>query len=216
VTRGEATALLVVGAALLVWSGIAPADRTTWILEVFPIFIAVPVLLATARRFPLTPLAYRLIFVHALILMLGGHYTYAQVPLGFWMQRVFGFTRNHYDRIGHLAQGFVPAIIAREILIRRSPLRPGTWLFVIVLCVCLAISACYEFIEWWSALIGGSGADAFLGTQGDPFDTQADMLMALIGAFAAQLLLARLHDREIANLATLSRPITRVGVRYDA
>ena len=209
-TRGEATALLVVGAALLVWSGIAPADRTTWILEVFPIFIAVPVLLATARRFPLTPLAYRLIFVHALILMLGGHYTYAQVPLGFWMQRVFGFTRNHYDRIGHLAQGFVPAIIAREILIRRSPLRPGKWLFVIVLCVCLAISACYEFIEWWSALIGGSGADAFLGTQGDPFDTQADMLMALIGAFAAQLLLARRHDREIANLATLSRPITGV------
>jgi len=210
VTRGEATALLVVGAALLVWSGIAPADRTTWILEVFPIFIAVPVLLATARRFPLTPLAYRLIFVHALILMLGGHYTYAQVPLGFWMQRVFGFTRNHYDRIGHLAQGFVPAIIAREILVRRSPLRPGKWLFVIVLCVCLAISACYEFIEWWSALIGGSGADAFLGTQGDPFDTQADMLMALIGAFAAQLLLARLHDRQIANLATLSRPITGV------
>jgi len=210
VTRGEATALLVVGAALLVWSGIAPADRTTWILEVFPIFIAVPVLLATGRRFPLTALAYRLIFVHALILMLGGHYTYAQVPLGFWMQRVFGFTRNHYDRIGHLAQGFVPAIIAREILIRRSPLRPGKWLFVIVLSVCLAISACYEFIEWWSALIGGSAADAFLGTQGDPFDTQADMLMALIGAIAAQLLLARRHDREIANLATLSRPITGV------
>ena len=197
--RGEAAALLVVGAALLVWSGITPADRTTWILEVFPIFIAVPLLLATARRFPLTPLAYRLIFVHALILMLGGHYTYAQVPLGFWMQRVFGFSRNHYDRIGHLAQGFVPAIIAREILVRRSPLRPGKWLFVIVLCVCLAISACYEFIEWWSALIGGSAADAFLGTQGDPFDTQADMLMALIGAFLAQALLARLHDRQIAQ-----------------
>jgi putative membrane protein len=210
VTRGEAAALLVIGAVLLVWSGIAPADRTTWLLEVFPIFIAVPVLLATARRFPLTPLAYRLIFVHALILMLGGHYTYAQVPLGFWMQRVFGFTRNHYDRIGHLAQGFVPAIVAREILVRRSPLRPGRWLFFIVLCVCLAISACYEFIEWWSALIGGSAADAFLGTQGDPFDTQADMLMALIGAFTAQVLLARLHDRQIANLATLSRPITGV------
>jgi putative membrane protein len=210
VTRGEAAALLVIGAVLLVWSGIAPADRTTWLLEVFPIFIAVPVLLATARRFPLTPLAYRLIFVHALILMLGGHYTYAQVPLGFWMQRVFGFTRNHYDRIGHLAQGFVPAIVAREILVRRSPLRPGRWLFFIVLCVCLAISACYEFIEWWSALIGGSAAEAFLGTQGDPFDTQADMLMALIGAFTAQVLLARLHDRQIANLATLSRPITGV------
>ena len=128
---GEPIVLLVVGGALLVGSGIAPADRTTWILEVFPIFIAVPLLIATARRFPLTPLAYRLIFVHALILMLGGHYTYAEVPLGFWMQRVFGFSRNHYDRIGHLAQGFVPAIIAREILIRRSPLKSGGWLFFV-------------------------------------------------------------------------------------
>ncbi len=207
---GEPVALLAAGAALLVWSGITPADRTTWILEVFPIFIAAPLLLATARRLPLTPLAYRLIFVHALILMLGGHYTYAQVPLGFWMQRVFGFTRNHYDRIGHLAQGFVPAIVAREILIRRSPLRAGKWLFFIVLSVCLAISACYELIEWWSALIGGSAADAFLGTQGDPFDTQADMFMALIGAIAAQVLLARVHDQQIARTATLSRPITGV------
>jgi putative membrane protein len=179
-----------------------------WILEVFPIFLAVPVLLATARRFPLTPLAYRLIFVHSLILMLGGHYSYAKVPLGFWMQDLFGFSRNHYDRIGHFAQGFVPAIIAREILIRRSPLKPGKWLFAIVLCVCLAISACYEFIEWWSALVGGSAADAFLGTQGDPFDTQADMFMALIGATTAQLALTTLHDREIAKTATLSRPIT--------
>jgi putative membrane protein len=132
------------------------------------------------------------------------------VPLGFWMQRVFGFSRNHYDRIGHLAQGFVPAIIAREILIRRSPLTGGKWLFFVVLCVCLAISACYEFIEWWSALIGGSAADAFLGTQGDPFDTQADMFMALIGALTAQVLLAGVHDRQIAKTATLSRPITRV------
>lgn len=206
----EPVALLVAGAALLVWSGLEPADRTTWILEVFPIFIAAPLLLATARRFPLTPLVYRLIFVHALILMLGGHYTYAQVPLGFWMQRVFGFTRNHYDRIGHLAQGFVPAIVAREILIRRSPLRAGKWLFFIVLSVCLAISACYELIEWWSALIGGSAADAFLGTQGDPFDTQADMFMALIGAVAAQVLLTRVHDRQIAKTAILSRPITGV------
>ena len=197
----ESVALLVVGAALLVWSGIKPADRTTWILEVFPILIAVPLLLATARRFPLTPLAYRLIFVHALILMLGGHYTYAQVPVGFWMERLFGFTRNHYDRIGHLAQGFVPAIVAREILIRRSPLRTGKWLFFIVLSVCLAISACYELIEWWSALIGGSAADAFLGTQGDPFDTQADMFMALIGAVTAQVLLARVHDRQIAKIS---------------
>jgi putative membrane protein len=204
----EPAALLVVGFVLLVWSGIRPFDQTTWILEVFPIFVAVPLLLATARRFPLTALAYRLIFVHALVLMLGGHYSYAKVPLGFWMQDLFGFSRNHYDRIGHFAQGFVPAIIAREILIRRSPLQVGKWLFFIVLCVCLAISACYEFIEWWSALIGGSAAEAFLGTQGDPFDTQADMFMALIGATAAQLVLSRLHDRQIANIATLSRPIT--------
>jgi putative membrane protein len=208
--RAERIALLVSGSALLVWSGINPADRTTWILEVAPIFIAVPLLVVTARRFPFTPLAYRLIFVHALILMLGGHYTYAEVPLGFWIQRLFGFTRNHYDRIGHFAQGFVPAVIAREILLRRSPLTPGTWLFFIVLSVCLAISACYEFIEWWSALIGGDSADAFLGTQGDPFDTQADMFMALIGAIAAQVLLAREHDRQIAETATESRPVTRV------
>jgi len=198
--RTELILLLVIGSALLTWSGINPADRTTWILEVAPIFIAVPLLVATAGRFPLTSLAYRLIFVHALILMLGGHYTYAQVPLGFWMQSIFGFTRNHYDRIGHVAQGFVPAVVAREILIRRSPLKPGKWLFFIVLSVCLAISACYEFIEWWSALIGGDSADAFLGTQGDPFDTQADMFMALIGAIAAQVLLARVQDRQMANL----------------
>lgn len=206
----EPVALLGVGSVLLAWSGVSPFDRTTWILEVFPIFIAVPVLLATAQRFPLTPLAYRLIFVHALILMLGGHYSYAKVPLGFWMQDLFGFSRNHYDRIGHFAQGFVPAIIAREILIRRSPLQRGKWLFFIVLCVCLAISACYEFIEWWSALVGGSAADAFLGTQGDPFDTQADMFMALIGATTAQLALARHHDRAIARIPTLSRPIEGV------
>jgi putative membrane protein len=210
VTAREPIVLLVIGAVLLVWSGIAPTDGTTWILEVFPIFIAVPLLVATARRFPLTPLAYRLIFVHALVLMLGGHYTYAQVPLGFWIQDLFGFSRNHYDRIGHFAQGFVPAVIAREILIRCSPLKAGKWLFVMVLSVCLAISACYEFIEWWSALIGGSAADAFLGTQGDPFDTQADMFMALIGAVAAQLLLARVHDRQIAKTATLSRSV--IGV----
>jgi putative membrane protein len=210
VNAREPIVLLVAGTALLVWSGAAPADRTTWILEVFPIFLAVPLLMATFHRFPLTPLVYRLIFVHALILMLGGHYTYAKVPLGFWMQEIFGFSRNHYDRIGHFAQGFVPAIIAREILIRRSPLKGGRWLFFIVLCVCLAISACYEFIEWWSALIGGNAADAFLGTQGDPFDTQADMFMALVGACTAQLLLARVHDREIANVATLSRSFTGV------
>jgi len=198
--RSEALALILLGAIALIISGINPADYTTWWLEVFPIFIAVPVLLATARRFPLTPLAYRLIFLHALILMVGGHYTYAKVPLGFWMEQLFGFTRNHYDRIGHFAQGFVPAIIAREILLRRSPLTPGKWLFTIVTALCLAISACYEFVEWFAAVLGGSSADAFLGTQGDVWDTQWDMLMAFIGAMTAQILLARVQDKQLARL----------------
>ena len=199
-TGREPLVLLIVGAVLLVLSGIGPHDRTTWWLEVAPILIAAPVLILTARRFPLTPLAYRLIFVHALILMLGGHYTYAEVPLGFWIQRVFGFARNHYDRIGHLAQGFVPAIVVREILIRRSPLRPGKWLTFLALCACLAISAVYELVEWWAALLGGDGADAFLGTQGDQWDTQWDMFLALLGAASALLLLSRLNDRQIARL----------------
>ena len=198
--RSEAVALVLLGAIALIISGINPADRTTWWLEVFPIFIAVPILIATARRFPLTPIAYRLIFVHALILMAGGHYTYAKVPLGFWMEQWFGFTRNHYDRIGHFAQGFVPAIIAREILLRRSPLTTGKWLFTIVTALCLAISARYEFVEWFSAVVGGSSADAFLGTQGDVWDTQWDMLMAFIGAMTAQILLARVQDKQLARL----------------
>jgi len=204
VTGREPLALLIVGAVLLVVSGIGPHDRVTWVLEVAPILIAVPILLLTARRFPLTPLAYRLIFVHALILMLGGHYTYAEVPLDFWMERVFSFARNHYDRIGHLAQGFVPAIVVREILIRRSPLQSGKWLTFLVLGVGLAISALYELVEWWAALIGGEGADAFLGTQGDQWDTQWDMFLALLGAASALLLLSRLHDRQIARLEETS------------
>lgn len=195
-------ALLLAGAILLAISAYHPFEMGTWWMEVFPIFIAVPILLATYRRFPLTPLAYTLIFVHACILMLGGHYTYARVPLGFWMESVFHFTRNNYDRIGHLAQGFVPAIVAREILIRRTPLRPGGWLFYLVCSVCLAISACYEFVEWWSAVIGGSAATDFLGTQGDVWDTQWDMLMALIGSIAAQVLLSRLHGRQLKRLLT--------------
>ena len=196
----ELRALLGLGAAALLVSGIAPHDRLTWLLEVAPILIAVPVLVATARRFPLTPLAYRLIFVHALILMLGGHYTYAEVPLGHWVAEALGLARNPYDRLGHLAQGFVPAIVVREILIRRSPLRSGKWLTFLVVCVCLAISAAYELVEWWSALIGGENADAFLGTQGDQWDTQWDMFTALLGAIAALALLGRYHDREIAKL----------------
>ena len=196
----EPRALLAIGAVLLAVSAVHPHDYTTWVLEVAPIFIAVPVLLSTARRFPLTPLAYRLIFVHALVLMLGGHYTYAEVPAGFWIKRALGLARNPYDRLGHFAQGFVPAIVVREVLIRRSPLEPGKWLTFLVLCVCLAISALYELVEWWAALIGGEGADAFLGTQGDQWDTQWDMFVALLGAATALLVFSRLHDRQIARL----------------
>lgn len=192
--------LLAAGAILLAVSAWHPFAMGTWVMEVFPIFIAVPILLATYRRFPLTDLAYTLIFVHACILMLGGHYTYARVPLGFWMQDLFHFSRNHYDRIGHLAQGFVPAIVGREILIRRTPLRAGGWLFFLVTCVCLAISAGYEFIEWWSALLGGASATDFLGTQGDVWDTQWDMFMALVGAVTAQALLGRAHARDLSRL----------------
>ena len=188
--------LLAAGLALII-SGISPHDRLTWVLEIFPFLIAVPILAASYRQFPLTPLLYRLIFIHAIILFIGGHYTYAEVPLGFTLQDNFGLARNPYDRIGHFAQGFVPAIIAREILLRRTPLVRGGWLFFIVICICLSISACYEFIEWWSAVALGQGADAFLGTQGDPWDTQWDMFTALLGALAAQLLLARMHDKQV-------------------
>ena len=193
--------LIVVGLAL---SAVGAHDRFTWFLEVAPIFIGVPVLVATYRRFPLTPLAYRLIFVHALILMVGGHYTYAEVPLGYWMKDLFGFARNHYDRIGHFAQGFVPAILAREVLLRKTPLRSRSWIFFLVTCVCLAISACYEFIEWGTAVATGSKADAFLGTQGDPWDTQWDMLWALIGSVTGQLMLRRVHERQLATLGVSS------------
>ena len=190
--------LLAAGLVLLALSAVRPYEMGTWWMEVFPIFIAVPILAATYRRFPLTPLAYTLIFVHACILMLGGHYTYARVPLGYWIQHALNFSRNPYDRIGHLAQGFVPAIIAREILLRRTPLRPGGWLFFIVCSICLAISACYEFVEWWAALLGGAAATDFLGTQGDVWDTQWDMLMALVGSILAQVSLARVHDRQLS------------------
>jgi putative membrane protein len=197
---GYPLTLLGIGAVLLALSAVHPYDMATWWMEVFPIFIAVPILVATYRRFPLTRLVYTLIFVHACILMLGGHYSYARVPLGFWMQNLLHFSRNHYDRIGHLAQGFIPAIIAREILLRRTPLRPGGWLFFIVCSICLAVSACYELIEWWAAVLGGSAATEFLGTQGDVWDTQWDMLMALIGSILGQVTLSRLHDRQLARL----------------
>jgi putative membrane protein len=190
-------ALLVVVVAVLVWSGIHPADRFTWLMEVFPVLIAVPLLVGTYRRFRFTPLVYTLIAVHAGILMVGGKYTYARVPLGFWMERTFGFARNHYDRIGHFAQGFVPALIGREILIRSSPLKGTRWLPFVVLAFCMAISAFYEFIEWWTALATGSAADAFLGTQGDPWDTQWDMFFAFVGAIAALALVSQIQDRQL-------------------
>jgi putative membrane protein len=190
-------ALLAVVIAVLLWSGISPKDRFTWFMEVFPVLIAVPILLVTRQRFQFTPLVYTLIAIHSCILMVGGKYTYAEVPFGFWMERTFGFARNHYDRIGHFAQGFVPALVAREILIRNSPLKGSRWLPFLIVCFCLAFSAFYEFIEWWTALAKGASADAFLGTQGDPWDTQWDMFFAFIGSITGLVLLSRLHDRQL-------------------
>ena len=199
-TEREPVVLLVLGLVALIASGIDPHDRFTWFLEVAPILIAVPILVATYRRFRLTPLVYRLILLHALVLMIGGHYTYAEVPIGNWVRDAFGLARNHYDRLGHLMQGFVPAIVGRELLLRTSPLRRGRWLFVLVTASCLGISALYELVEWWTALATGAAATAFLGTQGDPWDTQWDMFSALVGAIVAQLTIARVHDRELAEL----------------
>jgi len=185
---------------VLVWSGIRPHDRFTWFMEVFPVLLGLPVLLATHRRFPLTPLLLILLAIHACILMLGGKYTYAEVPLGNWVRDAFGLARNHYDRVGHFAQGFVPAILAREILWRRSPLRGSRWLPFVVVSICLAFSACYEFLEWWTALATGEGATAFLGTQGDVWDTQWDMFLALVGAATAMLTLSGIHERQLREL----------------
>jgi len=199
--RSSAYELVLLGSmvVLLVWSGMHPHDRFTWWLEVAPIFIGVPALILLYPRLRLTPLVYTLIWVHCGILMLGGHYTYAQVPLGFWMERWFGFTRNHYDRIGHLAQGFIPAMLAREIFIRRSPLAGSRWLPFMVVCFCLAFSAFYELVEFWTALAEGGAATDFLGTQGDPWDTQWDMMLALIGSIVSLLLLSRVQDRQLAR-----------------
>jgi len=191
-------AALVLG--VTAWSWQQPADRLTWWLEALPVLIALPLLATTRARFPLTRLAYWLIAVHGIVLLVGAHYTYARVPVGFWMEEAFGFARNHYDRIGHLAQGFIPAILAREILLRHRVLMPGGWLFFLVCCFVLALAASYELIEWWTAVIAEQGAIAFLGTQGDPWDTQWDMLFALLGGVTAQLLLGRIHDRQLARL----------------
>jgi putative membrane protein len=199
-TRREPTILLIAALALLALSRVGALEPGTWVLEVAPILLVAPILVVTASRFPLTPLVYRLLFLHAIILMVGGHYTYAKVPLGFWVQDALGLARNHYDRLGHFAQGFVPAMLAREVLLRRSPLHRGKWLTFLVVCVCLAVSATYELIEWLAAVLGGSAADAFLGTQGDVWDTQWDMFMALVGATTALLVLTRVHDRQLARL----------------
>lgn len=180
---------------VFVWSANGPHDYFTWFLEVVPAVAAFAVLLATHRRFPLTPLLYWLVGLHACVLMVGGHYTYAEVP---WFS---GVGRNNYDKVGHFMQGFVPAIAAREILLRRSPLTRGKWLAFIVGCICLAISAFYELIEWWVAELTGDSAEAFLGTQGYVWDTQSDMLLALLGCISALLLLAHLHDRQIEHLS---------------
>lgn len=190
--------------ALLVISGLQPFDQTTWVLEVFPIFVVVPLLIATHKSFPLTPLLYCLIFVHAIVLMVGGTYSYARVPVGFYLQDFFQLSRNPYDKVGHFFQGLVPALVIREILLRRNYLAKGKMLIFLVLFTVLGISAAYELLEWFSALVLGQGADEFLGTQGDPWDTQLDMFFALIGATTSLVSLSYLHDRQILQVTRIT------------
>lgn len=196
---GLLVAMLAGVALLLAWSGYHPHELHTWVLEVSPAVLAVIILLATRRRFPLSTLAYVLIAVHAVILIIGGHYTYARVPLGEWFRDTFELSRNHYDRLGHFAQGFVPAIVTREVLIRTSPLNRSRWLGFLVVCVCTAISAVYELVEWGVAELDEAGSAAFLGTQGDIWDTQKDMALCLIGATLAVIALARPHDHSMGR-----------------
>lgn len=198
--KKETLIWLVLFFGVFLWSALNPRDYFTWFLEVFPALLGLLVLTITFNSFPLSSLTCWLILIHAIILMVGGHYTYAQVPLFNWLRDAFDLSRNHYDRVGHFAQGFVPALIAREILLRTSPLRPGKWLSFLVVCVCLAISVSYEFIEWWVALLTGSAADAFLGTQGDAWDTQWDMFLAMMGAISALATLSTWQDRSLRTL----------------
>jgi len=191
--------LLLSFLGVLLWSGIAPKDRLTWLLEVLPAIVGVGILVSLHPRRRPTDLVLVLIWIHAAILCVGGHYTYAEVPAFNWLRDEYGLARNYYDRVGHVAQGFVPAMIAREILLRLSVVNGRTWLFFLVTCVCMAISAFYEFIEWWVALASDEAAEAFLGTQGDVWDTQWDMFLAMLGAIAAQLLLGRWHDTLLAR-----------------
>lgn len=191
--------LLTVVLAVLVWSGVAPRDRLTWAMEVAPVVIGLALAVPTYRRFRLTHLLYALLAFHAVILMVGGKYTYAEVPLFNWLRDAWDLSRNHYDRVGHFVQGFVPALLVRELLLRTSPLRPGRWLFTIVVFGCLGFSALYELIEWGAALALGSDADAFLATQGDVWDTQKDMALALVGAMLGQAWLGPAQDRQLAR-----------------
>jgi putative membrane protein len=184
----------------LAWSGIDPKDRFTWLLEVAPALIAFGLIVATRRRFPLTPLALWLVLAHSVILMVGGHYTYAEVPLFDRLAEIMGGTRNNYDKVGHFAQGFIPAIICREILVRLNVVSGRRWLAFLVVCICLAASAVYELFEWWTAVLSEEAAEAFLGTQGYAWDTQSDMFFALTGAVLALLLLTKVHDRQLARL----------------
>jgi putative membrane protein len=192
-------ALLVAVLVLLGWSAYRPHDYETWALEVFPAVIGIVILVATYRRFPLTPLLYILIALHMALLIVGGHFTYAEVPIGKWAQQTFHFSRNHYDRVGHFVQGFVPAIIAREVFLRNHVVKRSWWLVFIILGVCMGISACYELLEWRVAVAsdGSAASQSFLGTQGDPWDTQEDMAMCGVGAIASLLLLSRLHDKQL-------------------
>ena len=192
--------LLAATLAVLVWSGFAPFDRFTWWLEVTPALIGLAVLIPTHHRFPLTPLVYTLIALHMMILCVGGKYTYALVPLGNWIRDAFHLSRNHYDRLGHFAQGFVPAMIARELFIRWKVIASPRWRAFLIVCVCLAISACYELVEWLVAIVSGEASDSFLGTQGDVWDTQEDMALALVGAVCALLFLSKWHDRQLARV----------------
>ncbi len=182
---------------VLAWSGVAPKDYLTWIMEVLPAVVGAAVLWYTRERFPLTSLTYVLILIHCIILMVGGHYTYPEVPFGDWVRDLFDHSRNNYDKLGHFAQGFVPAIIAREVVIRLLVFNSKRWRDFFIVCLCLAISAFYELIEWWVALLTGEGAHACLGTQGYLWDTQSDMGMALLGAVLALLILGGLHDRQL-------------------
>jgi putative membrane protein len=186
---------------VLAWSAWRPHDYPTWWLEVLPALVVLLVLFLTRERFPLTPLAYWLILVHSVILMVGGHYTYAEVPVGDWLRDFSGGTRNNYDKLGHLAQGFIPAIVVREVLLRNGVVAVRAWLAFIVVSICLAISAAYELIEWWVALLSDEAAEAFLGTQGYVWDTQSDMFLALLGAILSLLVFSRIHDRQISKLS---------------